>query len=41
MADAQDLSALSDSELMRLAKRVLDNNNKTIDKNERSDNESE
>ena len=41
MADAQDLSNLSDSELMHLAKRVLDNNNKTIDKNERSDNESE
>ena len=40
MSEAQDLSALSDSELMRLAKRVLDNNNnKTIDKNERSDNE--
>ena len=42
ISEAQDLSALSDSELMRLAKRVLDNNNnKTIDKNERSDNESE
>ena len=41
ISEAQDLSALSDSELMRLAKRVLDNNNnKTIDKNERSDNES-
>ena len=40
ISEAQDLSALSDSELMRLAKRVLDNNNnKTIDKNERSDNE--
>ena len=40
IADAQDLSAMSDSELMRLAKRVLDNNNnKTIDKNERSDDE--
>ena len=42
ISEAQDLSALSDSELMHLAKRVLDNNNnKTIDKNERSDNESE
>ena len=42
ISEAQDLSALSDSELMRLAKRVLDNNNnKTIDKNERSKNESE
>ena len=42
IADAQDLSSLSDSELMHLAKRVLsNNNNKTIDKNERSDNESE
>ena len=42
ISEAQDLSALSDSELMRLAKRVLDNNNnKTIDKNERSDNERE
>ena len=42
MAEAQDLSALSDSELMHLAKRVLsNNNNKTIDKNERSENESE
>jgi len=41
IADAQDLSALSDVELMRLAKRVLNNNNnKTIDKNERSENES-
>ena len=41
ISEAQDLSALSDSELMRLAKRVLDNNNnKTINKNERSDNES-
>jgi hypothetical protein len=41
ISEAQDLSALSDSELMRLAKRVLDNNNnKTIDKNERSENES-
>ena len=40
IADTQDLSAMSDSELMRLAKRVLDNNNnKTIDKNERSDDE--
>ena len=42
IADAQDLSNLSDSELMHLAKRVLsNNNNKTIDKNERSKNESE
>ena len=42
IAEAQDLSALSDSELMHLAKRVLsNNNNKTIDKNERSKNESE
>jgi hypothetical protein len=42
ISEAQDLSALSDSELMRLAKRVLNNNNnKTIDKNERSKNESE
>ena len=41
IADAQDLSNLSDSELMHLAKRVLDNNNKTKGKNERSDNESE
>ena len=40
IADAQDLSAMSDSELMRLAKRVLENNNNsTIDKNERSDDE--
>ena len=42
IADAQDLSAMSDVELLRLAKRVLENNNTdTIDKNERSDNESE
>ena len=42
ISEAQDLSALSDVELLRLAKRVLENNNnKTIDKNERSDNESE
>jgi hypothetical protein len=42
ISEAQDLSALSDSELMHLAKRVLsNNNNKTIDKNERSENESE
>ena len=41
IAEAQDLSSLSDSELMHLAKRVLENNNKqTKDKNERSDNES-
>ena len=42
IADAQDLSAMSDVELLRLAKRVLENNNTdTIDKNERSNNESE
>ena len=42
ISEAQDLSAMSDSELMHLAKRVLsNNNNKTIDKNERSKNESE
>jgi hypothetical protein len=42
ISEAQDLSALSDSELMHLAKRVLsNNNNKTIGKNERSENESE
>ena len=41
IAETQDLSALSDVELMHLAKRVLENNNKqTKDKNERSDNES-
>ena len=41
ISEAQDLSALSDSELMHLAKRVLENNNKqTKDMNERSDNES-
>ena len=40
IADAQDLSAMSDVELLRLAKRVLENNNNsTIDKNERSDDE--
>jgi len=40
IAETQDLSTLSDTELLRLAKRVLEsNNNKTIDKNERSDNE--
>ena len=40
IAETQDLSTLSDVELLRLAKRVLEsNNNKTIDKNERSDNE--
>ena len=33
---------MSDVELLRLAKRVLENNNTdTIDKNERSNNESE
>ena len=42
IAETQDLSTLSDVELLRLAKRVLEsNNNKTIDKNERSENESE
>ena len=42
IADAQDLSSMSDVELLRLAKRVLENNNTdTIDKNERSNNESE
>jgi hypothetical protein len=36
MSEAQDLSTLSDSELMRLAKRVLENNNKdTISKKEK------
>ena len=41
IAETQDLSALSDSELTHLAKRVLENNNKqTKDMNERSDNES-
>jgi len=41
IAETQDLSALSDVELMRLAKRVLENNNKdTKDINERSNNES-
>ena len=42
IADAQDLSSMADVELLRLAKRVLENNNTdTIDKNERSNNESE
>jgi len=41
IADTQDLSTLSDVELLHLAKRVLESNNKkTIDKNERSKNES-
>tara|TARA_R110002020_G_scaffold469457_1_gene694507 strand:- start:813 stop:1184 length:372 start_codon:yes stop_codon:yes gene_type:complete len=41
IAETQDLSSLSDIELMRLAKRVLESNNKqTKDINERSDNES-
>lgn len=41
IAGTQDLSALSDVELMRLAKRVLESNNKqTKDINERSNNES-
>jgi hypothetical protein len=41
IAETQDLSSLSDTELMHLAKRVLENNNKqTKDINERSDNES-
>ena len=41
IAETQDLSALSDTELMHLAKRVLENNNKqTKDINERSNNES-
>ena len=41
IADSQDLSTLSDVELLHLAKRVLETNNKkTIDKNERSKNES-
>ena len=41
IAGTQVLSALSDVELMRLAKRVLENNNKqTKDINERSNNES-
>jgi|TARA_R100000084_G_C4625001_1_gene135286 hypothetical protein len=35
MSEAQDLSSLSDSELMHLAKRVLENNNNTISKNEK------
>ena len=40
IAETQDLSTLSDVELLRLAKRVLESNNiKTITKNERSDNE--
>ena len=41
IAGTQDLSALSDVELMRLAKRVLESNNKqTKDINEWSNNES-
>ena len=41
IAETQDLTALSDTELMHLAKRVLENNNKqTKDINERSNNES-
>ena len=41
IAETQDLSSLSDTELMHLAKRVLENNNKqTKDINERSKNES-
>jgi hypothetical protein len=41
VAGTQDLSTLSDVELLHLAKRVLETNNrKTIDKNERSKNES-
>ena len=41
IAGTQDLSTLSDVELLHLAKRVLETNNrKTIDKNERSKNES-
>ena len=41
IAGTQDLSTLSDIELLHLAKRVLETNNrKTIDKNERSKNES-
>ena len=41
IAETQDLSALSDTELMHLAKRVLENNNKqTKDINERSKHES-
>ena len=40
IAETQDLSALSDTELMHLAKRVLENNNKqTKDINERSEDE--
>ena len=40
IADTQDLSTLSDVELLHLAKRVLEVNNKdTINKNERSNNE--
>ena len=35
MSEAQDLSSLPDSELMHLAKRVLENNNNTISKNEK------
>ena len=40
IAETQDLSTLSDVELLHLAKRVLEVNNKeTITKNERSNNE--
>ena len=40
IADTQDLSTLSDMELLHLAKRVLEvNNKKTISINKRSDNE--
>ena len=40
IAETQDLSTLSDTELLHLAKRVLESNNiKTIDKNERSNDE--
>ena len=41
IAETQDLSALSDTELMHLAKRVLEanNNKETISENERSEDE--
>ena len=41
IAETQDLSTLSDTELLHLAKRVLEanNNKETISENERSDNE--
>ena len=41
IAETQDLSTLSDTELLHLAKRVLEanNNKETISKNERSDDE--